>query len=405
MDTMLRRRAMIASGGSTPPTPPVMIPYIRGGGDGSYIDTGITPDNTTKVIVWARNFNPDSSDYSWLFGSRVAYQNAMFSLVTGKTKDIGDLGICYGANAYQAVHGALTKMSHYHKYELSADGFSVDDVLVASIATSSFSSNVSIHLFGENTNGVHTDTALPIDICACQIYKNGTLVRDYTPAYSPSIGLYDAVSDTIFTNDGSGALLYGAFDSDAYTPLEYIECDGSQYFDTGLDGGYNLKIVASYRPTGTAKRFYYPLGSEYYSYARCCFQHGDTSAANKYTSVCYYSSVTNLYSTAVTNNDLVLTKHNNQFYGYKNNTQLGTYTGNSDSTFSVGLNVYVGAENRAGEANMEESFVGRFYHVGFGTQRNYVPAKVNGVAGMYDTYNDVFKPSATETAFTAGPTI
>lgn len=30
-------------------------PYIRGGADGSYIDTGIIPNENTRVIVWARN--------------------------------------------------------------------------------------------------------------------------------------------------------------------------------------------------------------------------------------------------------------------------------------------------------------------------------------------------------------
>ena len=33
------------------------IAYIRGGGSdtGPYIDTGIKPDNTMRVVVWARN--------------------------------------------------------------------------------------------------------------------------------------------------------------------------------------------------------------------------------------------------------------------------------------------------------------------------------------------------------------
>ena len=50
------------------------------------------------------------------------------------------------------------------------------------------------------------------------------------------------------------------------------------------------------------------------------------------------------------------------------------------------------------------SFVGNIYYVNLG-EYNYVPAKVNGVAGMYDTYNDVFYPSTTSTPFTAGPEI
>ena len=65
MDAIMRRRQMMMVG--EPPAPPVMIPYVRGGGDGSYIDTGITPDPTTKVIVWARNWNPGYSYFNWVY--------------------------------------------------------------------------------------------------------------------------------------------------------------------------------------------------------------------------------------------------------------------------------------------------------------------------------------------------
>lgn len=44
------------SGGG--PSPTIQTPYLRNSETGAYIDTGITPDNTTRVITWARNFNP-----------------------------------------------------------------------------------------------------------------------------------------------------------------------------------------------------------------------------------------------------------------------------------------------------------------------------------------------------------
>jgi hypothetical protein len=60
-----------------------------------------------------------------------------------------------------------------------------------------------------------------------------------------------------------------------------------------------------------------------------------------------------------------------------------------------------------GTANINDSwevypFYGYIYYIGFGTDKNFVPAKVNNVAGMYDTYNDVFYPSASGAAFIAG---
>jgi len=388
-------------GGPTPPIP-TNIAYIRGG-VGSYIDTGITPDNTTRVIVWARNFNPGAGN---LFGSRTSSTSNRFCLLTPGGANSGRIRIDYG-NANDAyADDQFATLSHYHKYEYYQGVLKIDDVTIASTGTQpTFSGTYNLYLFGNNNAGTLQSLNVPADICACQIYKGGTLVRDFTPVESPSVGLYDAVSETVFTNSGTGSFTYGTFNSSAYTPLEYIECDGGQYFDSGLDGNYGLSITLKHRPTGTAKRFYYPLGCHIYPNYRCGIQHGNTTTANKYTTACYSNAVSNLYSTVVTGNDLVVTKNNNVFTAYKNNTQLGTYTGDANTSFSVGLNVFVGTINNSGTANMSESFVGRLYYVGFGTQKNFVPAKVSGVAGMYDTYNDVFKPSESGTPFLAGPSL
>lgn len=73
------------------------------------------------------------------------------------------------------------------------------------------------------------------------------------------------------------------------------------------------------------------------------------------------------------------------------------------ATFTCDYNIYVGGVNSAGNAG---SFCSaKYYFLGFGSNRNFVPAKVNNVAGMYDTYNDVFYQSASGTAFVAGSEI
>ena len=230
MDALLRRRAMIAAGGGSPTPPtPTTIPYIRGGGNGSYIDTGITSDSDTKIIVWARNFNV-GTDVNWLFGTRTSTPS-YFELVAGRLGNTGKIGGFFGGSATWHTD-AWPYFSHYHKYELSADGLFVDDTQLISAYSGTFSGSVNIHLFGYNANGVNSGSLLPADICACKIYKGGVLVRDYTPVNSPSVGLYDAVSDTVFTNAGTGSFTYGTFNANAYTPLEYIATSGSS--DSGV---------------------------------------------------------------------------------------------------------------------------------------------------------------------------
>jgi len=413
MDALLRRRAMIAAGGGEPPTPHVLIPYIRGGADGSYIDTGITPDNTTKIIVWARNFNPAGVGYTRLFGSRIAYQNSMFSIVADSNQQTGSIGICYGGNALIDVTDAWVYMSHYRKYELSADGLFVDDVLINAIPEDSFASNISIHLFGENTNGSHTDTELPIDICACKIYKGGVLVRDYSAVNSSQMGLYDAVSGSIFQNAGSGSFSYGTFDTEAYMPLEFIECTSEQYFDSGLYGGYSLPVLSKLMPTSSTPDWYGIMGIFRNSPAQCCGFSLGTATSGQDNAIMYFRVGPNIThvkcfsgnaSNKLTNKAVVVRKTNNEAYVYYNQSQIGTGTRSGvDPSFVTDETFVIGGTRSSGTTFTDVKFYGRFYFVGFGAQKNFVPAKVGAVAGMYDTYNDVFKPSETDEPFLPGP--
>lgn len=387
-------------------TPSVSIPYIRGG-VGSYIDTGITADSDTKVVVWARNFN-QGLDNNWLFGARDTTDPnnpIFFDLPILRNANAGSVNYDFGGSGVK-VTDSWPLFSHYHKYELSADGLYVDDTQVVAGSSETFSTSVNVHLFGYNLNGANTGSILPADICACKIYKGGLLVRDYTPVKLPHIGLYDAVSDTVFRNAGSGRFSFGRFKPDAYTPLEYITCSGAQYFDTGLKGGYAVPWVCVFTPTGTTARNSYPVGAQTTSSSkRCAIGVGNASYINAKLFFNYQTANNNVKSTNTndyfTNKKIVYVKSKNVATAYVNNAQEGTVAGTSGSSFETDYTLYVGALNDAG--TNAGRLIGDIFYCGMGTDRNYVPAKVNGVAGMYDTYNDVFKPSVSGTDFIAGP--
>lgn len=400
MDALLRRRAMISAGGSpTPPTPPTptYIPYIRGGGNGSYIDTGITADDTTRVVVWARNFNVGSG---WLFGSRISSGQSSFGLGSFVTK-----GGCwqFDFNSINLFYDIYPYSSHYKCYELSSDGLKVDGVTVQSVTSSTFSSGVNIHLFGMNTNGTHS-SSWSVDIIACKIYKNGVLVRDYTATETPSVGLYDAVSDTVFTNAGGGSFTYGTFNPGAYTPLEYVECSGASHINTGINGTYSLPIVAKFQPRSDAPRFGAVLGSRTSSSAGMCyFQVGNTTTADVEFNFNFNNAMRAMWTagSSQTGHNFVVVKNNNTATIYENHASKGDTTVTAASTFSTTYPMYIGAFNNAGTA--ANRFKGYLHFVGFGSSANFVPAKVNGVAGLYDTIADVFHGSETSTPFVAGP--
>lgn len=394
---------------------PGLVPYIRGGGNGSYIDTGITADNTTRVIVWARNFNPGvgSSGYTWFFGSRDAGMTNQFGVYGCITTRTGNIGGLYGGEFFYSGD-AFKRMSHYHKYELDGNILKVDDEVVATATASTFSNENTICLFGIKSGGTVSVSALPIDICACKIYKGGVLVRDYTAFDDEqSVGLYDSVSETLFTNAGSGSLAYGEFNRSAYTPLEYITSSNNQWFDTGVLATYALPIVFKFRPTNTSGSWTGVFGViKSSSPAESCSITLGRNGRNN----CLIagrmgpnSSGVNIYEqysgNALTGRDFVISKMNNVLAAYENNALVGrerTFSG-ATSTFSTTLTMYVGGTRSGASSFVDNKFTGRIYIMGLGATANFVPAKVNGVAGMYDTYNDVFKPSESGTDFVAGP--
>ena len=382
-----------------------LVPYIRGGADGSYIDTGIIPNNNTRVIVWARNFNPLGES---LFGSRDANMKQRFAVVHPSLNRVDQIRIDFGSNNMTFVDSATTTYSSgYHKYELNGNKFYIDDVLLATCPSATFEGTFPLYIFGINHAGTHVTVPYPIDVCACKIYKNGTLVRDFTAVNTPSVGLYDAVSNTLFTNAGTGSFTYGTFNPDAYTPLSYIACDGQQYFDTGLYGSESTNVVTKFRPTGTTKTYYRLFGTRDADEGNTSMLElmiGNTSYANRYFYTRYKDSSTTVYNSASqTNNDLVYVHNANVFTLYKNNSQLGTKSATA-STFTTPYTMYVGSANFSGSWSVYR-FYGYIYYFGFGADKNFVPAKVNNIAGMYDTYNDVFYPSESGTPFIAGPEI
>ena len=370
---------------------PVMIPYVRGGVD-SYINTGITADSTTRVIVWARNFNPNSVV---LFGSRIATTNGAFGVFAPDSLGTGTIRFDHGT-VQTNIGESFTRLSSYHKYELDGKRFLVDDVLIATATASSFSNNLNIYLFAINTNGTATYSVSKIDIAACKIYKNNVLVRDFTAVSSPSVGLYDAVSDTVFASSGSGSLTYGEFDENAYTQLEYVECSGAQYFDSGIRGANTLNYVAKFMAGAAGDWPDLFCAQTTSSSKRYGVEISDTNQGVTF----FFNSTSKYYDygSSLSGKALVAVKSGVTHDIYENNARKTRLTF-TDASFSTDYNIFVGCRNGAGTAN--HFYLGRIYYLGFRNSRNFVPAQVGGIVGMYDTYNDRFYPSATSTPFIA----
>lgn len=391
------------------PQPTTAISYIRGGGDGSYIDTGITPDNTTRVIMWARNVNPACG---YCFGSRIAYNNQMFGLfINNDTNYIGSMCVAYG-NSFSSGADRFRYLCGYHKYEINAGAIYVDDTLVSNINNPSFSGNsFNITLFALNSGGTLMFAEKPIDICSVQIIKNGNTVRNFTPAESPSVGLYDTVSGNLFTNAGSGSFTYGAFQRDSYIPLEYIGLSGEQYFDTGIRGSNSLPFVIKVTPKLSSLGYPQIFGARTSGTSKLYGLRTNDAGSIKGRNFSFMynnDSIYYDYGSSVNDKTFVVDKKDGNVATLYQMTSSYPLTKQTDmtataGTFTTDYNIYFGVLNNAGSAM--NYYTGEIYHLSFGSMRNFVPAKVNDVAGMYETYNDVFYPSTTATPFTSGPTL
>jgi hypothetical protein len=80
-----------------------------------------------------------------------------------------------------------------------------------------------------------------------KIYINNILKRDFVPGIKDDVvGLYDRVSD-MFLSSGSGTPLVAGPVVDRSKPdafVEYVESNGSQWVDTGVDGRAGVKAEA-----------------------------------------------------------------------------------------------------------------------------------------------------------------
>lgn len=379
------------------------IPYIRGGADGSYIDTGITADNTVKVVIWARNWGVGASQ---MFGCREGATQNTFLIanyfVDGS--NTGSINLCYAQSNATYVKDQFHNLGGYHKYEYYGGTLKVDDVVVGTAPSGVFSNSLNIHIFGFNNNGSHIVCNNPFDVCKAEIWKSDALVRRFTAVNTPSVGLYDSVSGTLFTNAGSGAFSYGTFDLSEYTPLQYVECSDTSYIDTGILGTNVLPIAVKFRPSGAAA-FRFLLGARTSSSSgRLEFRIGDATTPNKVYTFCYNSGDYLIYNVASqTGNDLVWTKTNNISRLNNSQEKLGSDATGPTGTFSTTYPLFVGALNSAG--NGIAGFLGRIYYAGFGGSGNFVPMLHNGVAGLYEMYSDTFHPSLSANPFVAGPSL
>lgn len=182
------------------------VEYIESTGT-QYIDTGFKPNQNTRIVMDAipMSVGGASGDCGMFFGSGYPVQQKGFEayafggMVTGVYNGVQKDG--------SAVSAGQRVVIDFNKNvcKITADG---KVVLNHTFAAATFASAVSLALFVLPRQSRYYGR---VQMHRCQIYDNGTLVRDYIPCQTDTgeVGLYDMETAEFFGNDGTGEFIAG----------------------------------------------------------------------------------------------------------------------------------------------------------------------------------------------------
>lgn len=378
----------ISGGGGGLPEGYTELEYIRSSGT-QYVDTGVK--GNSSLVIRAK-FNMDEEAKYAIIGY-YASETVTLRLFNASGKCYLDFG---NASSGRISGGTMSVGVTYNvefgnRYVKNLD---TGANIISGSAVAAFSHTNTVCVFG-NSNFSKGK------IYYCQIYDNGTLVRDYVPCRNPYgvVGLYDLVNCQFYGNSGTGAFTGVPIAQPelpiGYTKLNYIQSSGTQYINTGVYAQSGVEVVADWMFTNVS---------------------GSVAVIG-----------------AVANGNRVFPVHSNNAvwgYGYgsfvsssvsvsanvRYNIQSKMYAGaqtvkvdgvnvasaTASSSYNLDVPFFVFALNNAGNAsNFSQSklFAMEIYMNGT-LVRDFVPCtNPSGVCGLYDLVNGAFYQNAGSGAF------
>ena len=183
------------------------LSYIQSGGS-QYIDTEFKPTGSTKVVCDFKMLNQGSSQQG-VFGSRPG-TSGRFTVFTGNTT--ADLQVDYNTEQTLAsVSSSITGLNVNSRTTLEvSNSLVINGTTVKTVSAASFASTYNLFLFANNNVGTAQFPG-SMKLYYCQIYDNGTLVRDFVPCINEDgeVGLYDRVNSKFYGNAGTGTFSAG----------------------------------------------------------------------------------------------------------------------------------------------------------------------------------------------------
>ena len=369
------------------------LSYIESTGT-QWIDTGFMHNQDTRVVM---DVQPTSvSANAWAFGGRITNSSAKHDVFYYYTSNSSWTSDYNSSRKYHKDVGATDRvLIDFDKNVCSVNG------VTDTHTSTTFQSTTNLILLALSTAGTISGQ-MHAKLYSCQIYDNGTLIRDYIPCINPfgDIGLFDVVSQQFYSNAGTGAFIAGAIPRtlpDGYTQVEYIESTGTQYIDTGVIPNQNIQMVVDAQFTNVSGTVSFAGSRNSESSDGDGAYFGWISVSGNLRSY-YYNSFA-VVATADTARH-IYTKDKNQTL--IDGSLLNTATAQQfrNSTYSI----YLFANNE-GRANFHASvriYSCQIYDNG-ALVRDFVPCVNNtGITGLYDVITANFYQNAGTGTFTMG---
>lgn len=363
-------------------------------------DTGVVGNQGIEFEVEFEIANSVSSSGQGTVLGCLSSTSARYEITTWTNNAYGGQ-FCFGTNIYDAGITQNVRMTMALR-----NGVLTTPRGTVSVSASAFDSGISIALFGRHRQNVGFDEFAKMKLYSCQIYDNGTLVRDYIPCQNASgtVGLWDAVNEVFYGNAGTGTFTAGPVvpeivDESEITELEYIQSNGTQYADTGFCPSESSRISFDFQSTGsTSDSIKAMFGARLNNDTKCFDMFALPATA-------YPQYGANAYNAKPISVNIL------QRTVYEMNRNTATANGTSVSfaaeTFDTGFSVYLFTLNDNGVADTRpisgRLYSCRIYDNGL-LERDYIPAKLtNGEIGLYDRVFHEFYRNAGTGEFIAGP--
>ena len=385
---------------STVAEPDAYLDYVESDGN-QYIDTGVEASAGTKTEFKMRWTSAPATDWMFLGARANSNNNRFFYLYTYNKYFYYGFGSSRGYVSPYFIPATGTdytfsvELTGDRQWNAEVSGNSDSYHHDCSSSTEALHSGINIYAFACNDNGTGVSMHSKARCYALKIWKDGVLERDFVPCRkNGEAGLYDRVSKSIFVSKGSKPLIAGPVSSVVEEPdefLDYVESNGNQYIDTGVEGRYGTKMESGFSANSDNGNPSYLLSSfGNGTYMNFCFfgsglnvGFGDASYNRYWNS--YARDTKYAYGAGYS-----LTQGVSAWRSVSNGTpdeKNDTATGGTDS----GVSLFAFARNNAGTADGYCSV--KLYSMKIwqtddnGTYRllrDYVPCKKDGEPGLYD---------------------